>query len=56
MNFILQSILQYNRTYNYDALNRLISQLENASFLFWGYEVNSNRTNAQFGSVPTYDL
>jgi YD repeat-containing protein len=41
----------YNRTYDYDGLNRLISQSDNTSFKLWGYDANSNRANAQVGST-----
>ncbi len=41
----------YNRTYDYDGLDRLISQSDNTSFKLWGYDANSNRANAQAGST-----
>ena len=41
----------YNRTYDYDGLDRLISQSDNTSFKLWGYDANSNRANAQVGST-----
>jgi len=41
----------YNRTYDYDALDRLTSQSDNSGFKLWGYDANSNRTTAQFGST-----
>lgn len=41
----------YNRTYDYDALDRLTSQADNTGFKLWGYDANSNRTNAQTGST-----
>lgn len=41
----------YNRTYDYDALSRLTSQANNTGFKLWGYDANSNRTNAQTGST-----
>jgi len=40
-----------NRTYDYDGLDRLISQSDNTSFKLWGYDANSNRANAQAGST-----
>ncbi|WP_297326057.1 hypothetical protein [Nitrosomonas sp.] len=40
----------YNRSFDYDALHRLTGQTDNTSFKLWGYDANSNRTNAQFGS------
>ncbi len=40
-----------NRTYDYDALDRLISQSDNSGFKLWGYDANSNRTTAQFGGT-----
>ncbi len=41
----------YNRSYDYDALDRLIGQSDNSGFKLWGYDANSNRTNAQFGAT-----
>ena len=41
----------YNRTYDYDALDRLTSQSDNSGFKLWGYDANSNRTTAQFGAT-----
>ncbi|MDP3222486.1 MAG: RHS repeat-associated core domain-containing protein, partial [Rubrivivax sp.] len=41
----------YNRTYDYDALDRLVSQSDNSGFKLWGYDANSNRTTAQFGGT-----
>ena len=29
-----------NRTYDYDALDRLISQSDNSGFKLWGYDAN----------------
>lgn len=37
-------------TLAYDVLDRLTGQADNTSFKLWGYDANSNRTNAQFGS------
>ena len=41
----------YNRSYDYDALDRLIGQSDNTGFKLWGYDANSNRTNAQIGAT-----
>ncbi|MBP6076795.1 MAG: RHS repeat protein, partial [Nitrosomonas sp.] len=41
----------YNRSFDYDALDRLTGQTDNTSFKLWNYDANSNRTNAQFGST-----
>lgn len=41
----------YNRSYDYDVLDRLISQSDNTGFKLWEYDANSNRINAQFGST-----
>ena len=41
----------YNRTYDYDGLDRLISQSDNSGFKLWDYDANSNRTTAQFGGT-----
>ncbi|QOJ24279.1 MAG: RHS repeat protein [Gammaproteobacteria bacterium] len=41
----------YNRSYDYDVLNRLISQSDNSGFKLWDYDPNSNRTQAQFGAT-----
>lgn len=48
----------YNRSFDYDAGNRLISQSDNTSFKLWSYDANSNRTQAQAGgsSHPPYTL
>ena len=40
-----------NRTYDYDALDRLTSQSDNNGFKLWEYDANSNRTTAQFGGT-----
>jgi len=41
----------YKRTYDYDELDRLISQSDNTGFKLWGCDANSNRTNAQIGAT-----
>ncbi|MBX9917459.1 MAG: L,D-transpeptidase family protein [Nitrosomonas sp.] len=41
----------YNRSYDYDALDRLVSQSDNNGFKLWEYDANSNRTQAQFGGT-----
>jgi RHS repeat-associated protein len=41
----------HNRSYDYDALDRLTSQSDNSGFKLWGYDANSNRTQAQFGAT-----
>ncbi|NBQ68298.1 MAG: RHS repeat protein [Nitrosomonadaceae bacterium] len=41
----------HNRSYDYDALNRLTSQSDNSGFKLWNYDANSNRTQAQFGAA-----
>lgn len=41
----------YNRSYDYDALDRLTSQSDNSGFKLWNYDANSNRTQAQFGAT-----
>ena len=41
----------YNRSYDYDVLDRLISQSDNTGFKLWDYDANSNRINGQFGST-----
>ncbi|QOJ22365.1 MAG: RHS repeat protein [Gammaproteobacteria bacterium] len=41
----------YNRSYDYDALDRLTSQSDNSGFKLWGYDANSNRAQAQFGAT-----
>ncbi|MBL8499394.1 MAG: RHS repeat protein, partial [Nitrosomonas sp.] len=41
----------YNRSYDYDALDRLTSQSDNSGFKLWGYDASSNRTTAQFGGT-----
>ena len=41
----------YKRTYDYDELDRLISQSDNTGFKLWGYDANSNRTNTQIGAT-----
>lgn len=41
----------YNRSYDYDALDRLTSQSDNDGFKLWAYDANSNRTAAQFGGT-----
>lgn len=41
----------YNRSYDYDALDRLISQSDNSGFKLWGYDANSNRTSTQIGAT-----
>ncbi len=40
-----------NRSYDYDALDRLISQSDNTGFKLWDYDANSNRTNTQLGAT-----
>ncbi|MBX9893671.1 MAG: hypothetical protein K2Y09_00620 [Nitrosomonas sp.] len=41
----------YNRSYDYDALDRLTSQSDNNGFKLWAYDANNNRTAAQFGGT-----
>ena len=41
----------YNRTYEYDALDRLIRQADNTSTRLWDYDANSNRTLEQSGAT-----
>jgi RHS repeat-associated protein len=41
----------YNRSFDYDALDRLTNQTDNTSSKLWGFDANGNRTNAQFGST-----
>ncbi|UJP06215.1 MAG: DUF6531 domain-containing protein [Nitrosomonas sp.] len=41
----------YNRSFDYDALDRLTGQSDNSGFKLWGYDANSNRTQAQFGGT-----
>ncbi|WP_177170334.1 RHS repeat protein [Nitrosomonas marina] len=40
-----------NRTYEYDALGRLIRQTDGASTRLWDYDANSNRTFEQSGTT-----
>lgn len=48
----------YNRTYDYDPLNRLTGQSDNTGFKLWGYDANSNRLEAQVGGSnhPPYTI
>ena len=39
----------YNRTYDYDPLDRLVGQTDNTSFKLWAYDANSNRISEQSG-------
>jgi len=41
----------YNRSYDYDALDRLIGQSDNSGFKLWAYDPSSNRTVAQFSGT-----
>ncbi len=41
----------YNRTYEYDANDRLIRQTDNTTTKLWGYDANSNRTSEQSGAT-----
>ena len=41
----------YSRTYEYDALSRLIRQTDNTSTRLWNYDANSNRISEQSGST-----
>ncbi|MBX9893667.1 MAG: hypothetical protein K2Y09_00600 [Nitrosomonas sp.] len=41
----------YNRSYDYDALDRLTNQSDNNGFKLWEYDANSNRTQAQFSGT-----
>ena len=41
----------YNRSFDYDALDRLTGQSDNSGFKLWGYDANSNRAQAQFGGT-----
>jgi RHS repeat-associated protein len=41
----------YNRTYEYDANDRLIRQTDTTTTKLWGYDANSNRTSEQSGAT-----
>ncbi len=42
---------EYNRSYDYDALDRLTSESDTTGFRLWCYDAGSNRTNTQIGAT-----
>lgn len=40
----------FNRSYDYDAADRLTREIDNIGVSLWAYDLNSNRTSAKLGS------